>query len=169
MAGHRFGRADGNFGLLAKNLLDRFCLADVAKTGRSGVGVDVIDVAGRDLRVIQRLLHGARRASAVFRRGGHVVGIRRKSVAGELTINLRAALLRVFELFDNGNARAFADDETVAGAIEWARRALRFVVPPTERFHRRKSGQTKRSEERRVGKECRSRWWPDHETEKRDV
>src|SRR6266404_4763676 len=143
MAGHRFGRADGNFGLLAKNLLDRFCLADVAKTGRSGVGVDVIDVAGRDLRVIQRLLHGARRASAVFRRGGHVVGIRRKSVAGELTIYLRAAFLRVFELFDNGNARAFADDETVTVAIEWARRALRFVVPPTERFHCGKSGETK--------------------------
>src|SRR5690348_10676757 len=25
---------------------------------------------------------------------------------------------------------------------------------------------TQRSEERRVGKECRSRWWPDHEKEK---
>src|SRR5438046_3969953 len=26
-----------------------------------------------------------------------------------------------------------------------------------------------RSEERRVGKECRCRWWPDHETKKRRV
>src|SRR5437762_11348398 len=156
MAGHRFGRANGNFGLLAKNLFDRFCFADVAQTGGSGVGVDVIDVAGRDLRVIQRLLHGPRGASAVFRRGGHVVGIRRKSVAGELTINLRAALLRVFELFDNGNARALADDETVPVEIEWARRALRFVVALAERFHSGKS----RSEERRVGKESKQRWKP---------
>src|SRR5205814_312629 len=143
MAGHRFGGTDGNFILLAKDLFDRLRFADVAKTGRRGVGVNVIDVAGRDLRVIQRLLHGPRGASAVFRRGGHVVGIRRKSVAGELTINLRAALLRVFELFDNGNARALADDETVTVAIEWARRALRFVVALAERFHCGKSGETK--------------------------
>src|SRR5437762_9556910 len=143
MAGHRFGGTDGNFILLAKDLFDRLRFADVAKTGRRGVGVNVIGVAGRDLRVIQRQLHGPRGASAVFRRGGHVVGIRRKSVAGELTINLRAALLRVFELFDNGNARALADDETVTVAIEWARRALRFVVALAERFHCGKSGETK--------------------------
>src|SRR5438034_11137908 len=28
------------------------------------------------------------------------------------------------------------------------------------------SGKAGRSEERRVGKECRSRWWPDHEKKK---
>src|SRR5438874_11154422 len=31
------------------------------------------------------------------------------------------------------------------------------------------AGQTVRSEERRVGKECRSRWWADHEKKKDDV
>src|SRR5438477_1371968 len=143
MAGHRFGRADGNFGLVAKNFFDRFGLADVAETSGSGVGVDVIDVAGRDLRVIERQLHGAGGASAVFRRRGHVMGVRRKPVAGELTINFRAALLRMFELFDNRNARAFADYETVTVAIERAGRALGFIVALAERFHRGKSGETK--------------------------
>src|SRR5437879_2400460 len=122
MAGHRFGRADGNFGLLAKNLLDRLRFADVAETGRSGVGVDVIDIAGRDLRVLERQLHGARGASTVLRRRSHVIGVRRKSVAGKLAIDFRASLLRVLELFDNGNASAFAYDETIAVAIERARR-----------------------------------------------
>src|SRR5438128_1336347 len=150
MAGHRFGRADGNFGLLAKNLLDRFCFADVGETGRSGVGVNVIDVVRRNLRVIERQLHGARSASAILRRRGHVIGVRRKSVAGKLAIDFRSALLRVFELFHNGNARAFTYDETVTVAIERARRALRFVVALAERFHRRKTGQTK-FDDRRFG------------------
>src|SRR5438552_3874634 len=120
---------------LAKNLFDRLSLADVAETGGSGVSVDVIDVAGRDLCVIERQLHGARGASAVFRRRGHVMGVRRKSVARELAVDFRAALLRVFELFYNGNARAFADDETVPVAIERAGRARGFVVSLAERFH----------------------------------
>src|SRR5438128_5229483 len=150
MAGHRFGRADGNFGLLAKNLLDRFCFADVAETGRSGVGVNVIDVVRRNLRVIERQLHGARSASAILRRRGHVIGVRRKSVAGKLAIDFRSALLRVFELFHNGNSSAFTYDETVTIAIERARRALRFVVALAERFHRRKTGQTK-FDDRRFG------------------
>src|SRR6266480_3470176 len=98
MAGHGLGRADRNFGLLAKNLFDRFGFADVAETGGSGVGVDVVDVIRRNLCVIERELHGARGASTVFRWRGHVVGVGGKSVAGELTINFRAALLRMFEL-----------------------------------------------------------------------
>src|SRR5205814_1351875 len=52
-------------------------------------------------------------------------------------------LLRVFELFDNGNARAFADDETVTVAIERARRALRFVIALAQCSHRGKTGETK--------------------------
>src|SRR6266436_6441555 len=144
MAGHRFGGTDRNLvRVVAKNFFDRLGFTDIAKTERSGVGVDVVDVVRRNLRVIERQLHGPRGASAVFRRRGHVVGVGGKSVAGELTIDLRAAFLPVFELFDNGNARAFADDETVTVAIEWARRALRFVVALAERFHCGKSGETK--------------------------
>src|SRR5438132_5062457 len=99
MAGHGLGRADGNFGLLAENLLDRFCLADVAETGGSCVSVDVIDIVRRNLRVIERASHGARGTSAILRRRSDVIGVRRKSVAGALTIDLRSTLLRGFKLF----------------------------------------------------------------------
>src|SRR5712691_3447284 len=143
MAGHRFGGTDRNLvRVVAKNFFDRLGFTDIAKTGRSGVGVDVVDVVRRNLRVIERQLHGARSASAVFRRRGHVVGVGRKSVAGELTIDLRAAFLRVFELFHNSNACAFADDETVTVAIKRSGRALGFVVALAERFHRGKTGET---------------------------
>src|ERR1700730_18787900 len=143
MAGHRFRGADRNLvGLLAKNLFDRLGFADVAETGGSGVGIDVIDVAGRDLWVVARHFHGARGAFAIFRWRGHVVGVRRKSVAGKLAINFRAALLRVFELFHNDNSSAFAYNEAVTVAIERARRTLRFVIALAERFHRGKTGET---------------------------
>src|SRR5205807_1518017 len=72
---------------------------------------------------------------------GHVISVGRESVAGELAIDFRTAFLRVFELFDDGNSRAFTDDETVPVAIEWTRRALRFVVALTQRSHRRKAGE----------------------------
>src|ERR1700736_332940 len=151
MAGHRFGGTDRNLlCLFAKDLFERLGCADVAETGGSGVSIDVIDVAWRNLRVIERQLHGARGPSAVFRRRGHVVGVGRKSVAGELTINFRAALLRMFKFFDNGDARAFADDETVTVAIKRARRALGFVIALAERFHRGKAGETQ-FDDRRFG------------------
>src|SRR6266480_6513151 len=150
MAGHGLGRADGNLGLLAKNFFNRLRFTDVAETGRSGVGVNVIDIARRNFRVLKRQLHGPRGASAVIRRRSHVIGVRRKSVASELAINFRAALLSVFKLFYDGNAGAFAYDETVTVAIERARCALRLVIALAERFHRGKTGETK-FDDRRFG------------------
>src|SRR5687768_18594379 len=40
-------------------------------------------------------------------------------------------------------------------------------LSPRERRHQRPAGGVQRSEERRVGKECRSRWWRYHEKKKR--
>src|SRR6202022_1965833 len=114
---------------------------DIAETGGSGVGVDVIDLLWRDLRVVERHFHCARGTFAIFRWRGHVIGVRGKSVAGKLAINFRSALLRVFELFHNGDARAFAYHETVTVAIERARRSLRFAVALAERSHRGKTGE----------------------------
>src|SRR5438046_10450374 len=40
---------------------------------------------------------------------------------------------------------------------------------PTIRLVRSRTANTTRSEERRVGKECRYRWWPDHEKTKKNI
>jgi hypothetical protein len=63
-------------------------------------------------------LHRARGAFAIGRRRGHMVGIGGKSVSGQLAINLRAARLRVFQLFDDNDASALAHDKSVAVPIE---------------------------------------------------
>src|SRR5688572_3711208 len=56
--------------------------------------------------------------------------------------------------FDRSNVDGFAVvAEDTFGASEEAPRAVRLA---DEHIH------TGRSEERRVGKECRCRWWPDH-------
>src|SRR5439155_17193773 len=41
--------------------------------------------------------------------------------------------------------------------------------PEDRHPHKRAERQTRRSEERRVGKECRSRWSPDHEKKKKKL
>src|SRR6266581_1099055 len=100
MAGHRFGGADRNFvGVIAEDFFDRASLNNIADVGGGGVGVDVIDLVGRNAGMFERELHGARRAFAIGRRSGHVVGVGRQSVAREFAINLRAARFGVFQLF----------------------------------------------------------------------
>ena len=91
--------------------------------------------------MVERHLHRARRAFAVGRRRGHVIGVAGKSVAGEFAPDFRAARFGVLEFFDHHHAGAFAHDESVAIAIERPRGALRFVVARAERFHR---GETRR-------------------------
>src|SRR5438445_5610368 len=49
------------------------------------------------------------------------------------------------------------------GADRWKRRRS---APRCSRRSPRRAG-SERSEERRVGKECRSRWWAEHEEKKR--
>src|SRR5947207_11784398 len=91
MARHRFSRANGNFGgVFAEDLLNRAGLANIADIGRGCMGVDVINLAGRNTCMFERQLHSACRTFAVWWRRGHVIGVRRKSVAGKFTVYLGA-------------------------------------------------------------------------------
>src|SRR5205823_14258803 len=100
MARHRFSGADRNFGgVLAEDLLNRAGLANIADVGRGGMRIDVVNLVGRNPGMFERQLHGACRTFAVWWRRGHVVGIRRKSVAGKFTVYLGATRLRMFEFF----------------------------------------------------------------------
>src|SRR5882724_10308749 len=88
----------------------------------------------------------ARAAFAIVRRRRHMVGVRRKSVTGKLAVNSRVTRFRVFEFLDHDDAGAFAHDETVTVAIEWAGSALRFIIASAQSFHRSKPGQTNRDD-----------------------
>src|SRR5438034_10252407 len=68
------------------------------------------------------------------------------------------------------------DDVKSSGAVSPATRATASTVPvrtppivcgSTIESVVRQRGTPRRSEERRVGKECRSRWWPYHEKKKK--
>src|ERR1043166_2413334 len=151
MPGHRFGRANRNLlGLIAEDHLDRFGFGNIAESSRSGVRVNVIDIARRNLRVVEGGSHRRRGSFAIFWRRSHVMRVSGESIACDLAINFRPALLRVLELFDHANSRAFAHDESVPVAIEWTRSALRLIVAPAQGPHRRKSGETE-FDDRRFG------------------
>src|SRR5258708_31135500 len=62
--------------------------------------------------------------------------IARHAVAGDLAVNRRTAVLRVFQLLDHEDAGAFADDEAVAIQVPWTRGALWLIVAQRERAHR---------------------------------
>ena len=67
---------------------------------------------------------------------------------------------------EGGNVLVRRRDERLARQPEQVRRALEALdedpCPFQLRVLRRSRAYTTRSEERRVGKECRSRWSPDH-------
>ena len=99
--------------------LDGLCLADVALRCGGAVGVDVGNVFRVEAAGGQRGPHGARAAFAAGRWGGHVVGVGGVAVAGDLTVNPRAARLGVLEGLQHDDAGAFAHDEAVAVGVEW--------------------------------------------------
>ena len=87
------------------------------------MGVDVVNRV-RDVR--QRHFHAARRA---FARGlDHVEAVGGGAVAGELRVDLRVPLQRVFILLQDDDTAAAGDDEPVPVLIERPGRMRRVVV-----------------------------------------
>ena len=76
--------------------------------------IDVLNLMRLNARVANRVPHHAETAIAVFARGGDVVRIARHAVADHLGKDCRTALFRVLVLFQNQDARAFANDEPIA-------------------------------------------------------
>ena len=104
MTRHRFGRTDGNFaGSFTENLLDGERLKFVVVRRRSAMRVNVIHLFGRDTTTRQRAAHRQRQTFPLRIRGGDVVRVTRRSIAGELTINPRTTRLRVLQRFQDQN------------------------------------------------------------------
>ena len=65
-------------------------------------------------------------------------------VADQLRQNRRAAALRMLQLFENQNARAFADDESVAQLVPRPAGVLRVVIALRKRAHGAESADRQR-------------------------
>ena len=122
MAGQRLGGGDRRT-LRAEHAADRLDLLEIADRRRGGVRIDVVD---RRLAGVERHVHAAHRALARGRH--HVVAVGGRAVAGDLGIDLGAARLGVFELFQHQHAGAAGDDEAVAVHVVGARGLGRRVV-----------------------------------------
>ena len=99
---------------------------DVAFFGGRAVSAHIADLFGADACVFEgefhTFLHG------VFLRLGNVAAVAVCAVADDFGIDFCAARPRVFQRFQHHDARAFADDQTVAPCVIRARGALGFAV-----------------------------------------
>ena len=111
---------------IRENLAQRLNLEGVARVSRRCVSIDDVDILGTKSRVLQRLADALRLALRIGKNEVGGVGIH--TVAEYFAINLRAALLRVAETFEDVNAPPFRDDDTVAIRVERTRRLRRILV-----------------------------------------
>ena len=102
---------------------------------RGGVGVDVVDLVGRDAGDLEGGVHGAEAAFAFGGHAGHVEGVGGHAVADDFGEDLCAAGFGELELFEDEDAGAFADDEAVAVLVEGAAGVGGVVVAGGESLH----------------------------------
>src|SRR5262249_23438236 len=131
VAGHGFRGADGKF--LARRPFTekpfhRGGFDDVADRRRSTVGVDVADIVGGKLGVFKSRAHDAERAVAVFDGLRDVVRVAGHAIADDFGNDRGIAFRRVFERLEDQNARALADDETIAVDVKRPAGGGRIVV-----------------------------------------
>ncbi|OPZ05180.1 MAG: hypothetical protein BWZ09_01267 [Alphaproteobacteria bacterium ADurb.BinA305] len=129
MAGGRLGRGHRYFRRrIAKQPLRRTEFDLVAERRRSAVRIDVVDIGRGHAGALHGRAHAAVCAVTVFSRSGNVIGVAAETIADDLGVNLRAALLGVLVLFEHHNARALAHYEAIAILVIGARRNGRIVV-----------------------------------------
>src|SRR5262245_24064111 len=113
------GHADAGGGI-ADQTMHRAKLDLVAERCRGAVGIDIVDLDRGDAGTLDRRIHAAQRAIAVFGRCRDVMGIAGESIADELGVNLRTATLGVLISLEHHHARALTHHETVPVAVVWA-------------------------------------------------
>lgn len=101
VAGGGFGRADGEPAAGAEHGLDGGQFALVAYLGGGGVGIQVLHRGRFHAGLAQRLLHGPAGTAAIFRPGGHVVGVGAGAVAHQLGDGPGAARQGVLQFLDD--------------------------------------------------------------------
>src|SRR4030095_7957451 len=112
MAHHALGRTHRN---AIKQLTDRLPFGCIIKYCRRTVCVDVIDFAGRDMRTLERSLHGLSRSDPGRIRLRNVKVICGNPVAYDLVEDGHTTLSSELEIFQRENSGAFAQHH--AGTI----------------------------------------------------
>src|ERR1044072_552616 len=114
--------------MLAKCLFDLERLKLVVVRRRRTVSVDVPDLIRSYPGVFECSLHYATRARARFIRHRQMKRIGARTVANDFSVDPRATFLCGFELFENHDSRALADNEAVTISFKWSRSVQGIVV-----------------------------------------
>src|SRR5438874_3466375 len=115
-------------GVIAEHLADRGRFHRVVQRRGAAVGVDVGDVARRDVTVREREPHRARGLRRVGPRRGHVMRVVRIAETHYLGVDVRAAGLGALVFLEHEHRATLTHHETVATAVEGAGRVLGIVV-----------------------------------------
>lgn len=100
------------------------------------VGVDVADVVGDQSRILHGAVHGHFQAGA----GCLFTEILTECGGEDFRIGLFASVVRMFERFQNEEARAFRDDARVVCDIERTARQARIHLAPSQQSRLRHAG-----------------------------
>ena len=99
------------------------------------MGIHIADDRGFQSGVAQGIAHHAKSA-LMFRGGlGHVKGVRTHAITDNLGQDGSATTSRVFQFFENQNARAFTDDKAIAILVPGTAGARGIVVARRECAH----------------------------------
>src|ERR1700690_2110214 len=137
MTGHGLRRTHRN--LISKQISYRMRFEGVADGRRGAMSVHVADDACVEFRIAQRIAHDAESAFVFGSRLRHVISVGGHAVANKFGENRSATPTRVFELFENQNARAFAHHEAIAILIPGTAGAGWVVIADGKRAHRGES------------------------------
>ncbi len=129
MPGRGLGRRHADAaGRVADQTMHRAELDLVTELSRGAVGVDVIDLGGRDAGTLDRGLHATQCAVPVLGRRCDVMGVAREPVPDELRVHPGAAPLGVLVILEHDHASTLAHHEAVSVTVIWPRRAFGRVV-----------------------------------------
>src|SRR5262249_36052521 len=131
MTGHGLGGADGKFlagSALAEEALHGGGFNDVANGSGCAMRVNVADIVWRKAGVFEGGADDAKSTGTILDAPRDVVRIAGHAVADNLSNDRRVTFCGVLERFENQDARAFADDETIAVGVERPAGSGRLIV-----------------------------------------
>ncbi len=134
------GRNRSTCGALAQHFLNRLCLRQVVVLCAGAVGVDVVNLILRNVRVLQRGAHHRFEARAFFVRRCQVVRVVVHGPAEYFSIHFGVAALRFFPGFENQHRCAFTENGAVPVHVERPAQVRRNGA------QNRKSGQRRQAE-----------------------
>ena len=110
-------------------------LKRVADRSRGAMGIHISDYVGSNARIPHRVAHHPEATFMFRRRLRHVISIAAHSISRDLSQDASVALAGVLQLFQDQNARAFANHKTVAVAIPRTAGLFRCVVARRKGAH----------------------------------